>query len=238
MMKTDTVRYLHIDMGGGVMSQMTKMHSVESLAAKVFVNGKEIVGNDKAILINHEANEIRLETDSPDVKEFRLGLADSGGQNFTAEPNFDESVELSDGACLWKVTPDGSDDTPVTLAAYTPDVEAPVTLKCKVSDINFRFLYLTGQVIPYPPKMVPIHTGVLYSSGVMITSQGQPLVDTIIAFHIPDHEVCYVATGPKGQASMIPVIFSTPGVKKLRAVAMLPSGEVSVEMLADAQTPP
>ena len=218
------------------MSNKNTADLAQATWANVVVNGKEIQAGEKVVLLNEQENQIKVQATSDEVKELRLGLADSGGQRFTANPPFDERVVLVEGACTWKVTPTGSDNTPAILVVYTPDMAEPLTLLCEVSDVNLRFIDLIDRYLPYPPTVVPAHINVIYASGVMMTSKGLPLEGVPVTFHVPEHDTQQVETGPKGKAAMAPIVYKTTGVRTIRAVATLPDRELSVEVLVDVRS--
>jgi hypothetical protein len=53
---------------------------------------------------------------------------------------------------------------------------------------------------------------------------------------VPEHDTQQVETGPKGKASMVPIVYKTTGVRTIRAVATLPDRELSVEVLVDVRS--
>ena len=98
--------------------------------------------------------------------------------------------------------------------------------------VTFRFIYATGHDIPLPPKMVGVSVNHWFACGVrLLESDGSPMVGVSITFTVPDHEPFIAETGSMGQAAAVPFIYRTPGVRKIVAVATLPTGNKSVEAL-------
>ncbi|MEX3777113.1 hypothetical protein [Pseudomonas sp. MYb118] len=215
------------------MSKVKSLGFAQSGWGTVFINGNEVGPGDDIKLSKGQPNEIRVEVTSDEIEKLRLGLGDSDSQSFTAVPPFDEPVDVVEGACVWQVTPRASGKASATLVVYSADAEGPLTIPCRISDFHVRFINLIDHYLPYPPTKVLAQINLVYASAVQIISNGSPVSDIPVTFDVPDHESQTVATGPGGKAAMLPVVYKTPGVRKIQAVAALPDGECVVEVVVD-----
>ncbi|CAI8704144.1 Ig-like domain-containing protein [Pseudomonas sp. IT-196MI5] len=97
---------------------------------------------------------------------------------------------------------------------------------------TFKFVYLIGADMPLPPEEVNCPPNILFSCGVMLLkSDGTPMVGVPITFTVPDYEPQIGETNPRGEVFRGLFIYSTPGVRKIVAVATLPTGNKSIEAL-------
>jgi len=98
---------------------------------------------------------------------------------------------------------------------------------------SLRFIYaLEDRPIPLPPAQirVPVHWPFVFAVHLKY-GDDSPIVGVPVTFYIPEKEVAIVTTGPAGRARTEGLSYSTPGLREIRAVATLPDGAISVDML-------
>ncbi|WP_392889271.1 hypothetical protein ACF6ZU_28700 [Pseudomonas migulae] len=218
------------------MSEKVESGSENTYWAKVIVNGKQVQKGDEVILLSERDNEIKIEDAPVGVSELRLGLADGEEQKFISNPPFNSKNLLIDRSCSWAVTPQSGADSSATLVVYTAEIPPLMELRCSVSDFDIRFIYLTDDPIPHPPAQVAARVNVLYASGVLATSKGEPAGGVTVTFNVPEHGAQTLQTGPAGKASMAPIIYKTAGTREISAVAEFSDGDRTIKMLVDVRS--
>ncbi|MHC8407686.1 hypothetical protein [Pseudomonas sp. TMB3-21] len=147
--------------------------------------------------------------------------------DFQSDPSLgDPSV-----AHQWDITPADK------VGTFKYKIAIPAEEACLVSPVNrlessvdFRFIDLLDQPLPFPPKPTPVYRNILYAAGVALKAKdGTPMVAIPVTFDIAEHGEFSAKTGDAGKAAAGLVRFTTVGKRELRAVASLPSGDFTVE---------
>jgi hypothetical protein len=98
--------------------------------------------------------------------------------------------------------------------------------------VSFRFINTFGVDVPLPPEEIHSLAYLPFSCAArLLKSDGSPMVGVPITFTVPEHEPFTIVTNSQGSMPGHGVVYKTPGIRKIVAVATLPTGNATVEML-------
>ncbi|MHC8367124.1 hypothetical protein ACYZT9_15045 [Pseudomonas sp. ZT5P21] len=104
--------------------------------AKLFINGKEVKFGAPVGLIRGVANEITVEAPLEIAQQLMLGLADAGGLNVQASPDFETPVNPEGGKFTWQIITGAGISGFLILVFFSREVLIPWELPCWVISGN------------------------------------------------------------------------------------------------------
>lgn len=93
--------------------------------ATLLINGKQVEWGAELVLLRGQENEVTLEAPSGIAREINLGLADNGGLETVASPEFGAWVAPVNGKFSWKIKPDAGKSGRITLVFFSREVLVP-----------------------------------------------------------------------------------------------------------------
>jgi hypothetical protein len=93
--------------------------------ATLFINGKKVEWGVGPVLLRGQQNDVTVETPPAIARALNLGLAEGGGLNIVASPDFGDWVAPVDGKFGWKITPDAGKSGRITLVFFSREVVVP-----------------------------------------------------------------------------------------------------------------
>lgn len=207
----------------------------------LFLNGKPLEENGADILAGHPRT-LTLGYNDPDLmSDFPLAvdIVPVSGvvrDDFKSTPPLRQLVVEHE----WRI------ETPVEEGQFKIKVSGASDLTQLSSTIirllpaYFRFHYLTGNPIPFPPYVYPAFVNVLFAAAVVLkTSDNAPIAGAAVTFEVQEKETLTADTDDGGVARYPGhVIYSTPGIRKFKATVTLPQiGVLEVEALANFVAP-
>ncbi|MFS2201930.1 hypothetical protein [Pseudomonas sp. Pseusp3] len=93
--------------------------------ATLFINGKQVEWGVELVLRRGQENEVTVEAPSAIAREINLGLADNGGLETVASPEFGAWVAPVNGKFIWKITPHAGKSGRITLMFFSREVLVP-----------------------------------------------------------------------------------------------------------------
>lgn len=119
--------------------------------ATLSINGKKVEWGAELVLLRGRESEVTVEAPPAIAREINLGLAEGGGLNIVASPNFGDWVPSVDGQFNWKITPNAGRSGRITLSFYSREVEVSWEHRSLVisSDLaDEAELYVDGSLPP------------------------------------------------------------------------------------------
>jgi hypothetical protein len=96
----------------------------------------------------------------------------------------------------------------------------------------FRFLDLFNHDLRLPPEEVVLPANfLLVFRARLLSSDGSPLGSVPVTFTVPEHETFDTETNSDGIATSAAYFFNTLGVRVINAIAKLPAGDSSLDVL-------
>jgi hypothetical protein len=93
--------------------------------ATLFINGKKVEWRAELVLLRGQENEVTVEAPPVIARALNLGLADNGGLETVASPEFGAWVAPANGKFTWKITPDTGKSGRITLVFFSREVLVP-----------------------------------------------------------------------------------------------------------------
>ncbi|MDF9778454.1 hypothetical protein [Pseudomonas baetica] len=93
--------------------------------ATLFINGKKVEWRAELVLLRGQENEVTVEAPPVIARALNLGLADNGGLETVASPEFGAWVAPVNGKFTWKITPDTGKSGRITLVFFSREVLVP-----------------------------------------------------------------------------------------------------------------
>ncbi|KPU59971.1 hypothetical protein AN403_4248 [Pseudomonas fluorescens] len=90
--------------------------------AKLSINGKQVEWGAELVLLRGQENEVTVEAPLAVARSINLELAEGGGLNIVASPDFGNWVAPVDGKFDWKITPDAGKSGRITLVFFSREV--------------------------------------------------------------------------------------------------------------------
>lgn len=90
--------------------------------ATLFINGKKVEWGAELVLLRGQENEVTVEAPSGIAREINLGLADNGGLETVASPEFGAWVAPVNGKFIWKITPHTGKSGRINLVFFSREV--------------------------------------------------------------------------------------------------------------------
>lgn len=207
----------------------------------LFLNGKPLEETGADILAGHPRT-LTLGYNDPDLmSDFPLAV-DIDPVSGVVRDDFKSTPPLLQPGIehIWRVeTPDkeGQFRIKVSSASNLTQLSSPII---RLLPAYFRFHYLTGTPIPFPPYVYSAIVNVLFAAAVMLkTADNAPIVGAAVTFEVQEKETLTADTDDRGVATYPGlVIYSTPGIRKFKATVTLPQiGVLEVEALANFVAP-
>lgn len=208
---------------------------------KLFLNDKPLQENGADIVAGHPRT-LTLGYNDPDLmSDFPLAV-DIVPVSGVVRDDFNSTPPLRQLGIehVWRVeTPDkeGQFKIKVSAALDLTQLSSPII---RLLPAYFRFHYLTGTPIPFPPYVYPAIVNVIFAAAVVLkTSDNVPIVGAAVTFEVPEKETLTADTDDRGVATYPGVvIYSTPGIREFKATVTLPQiGVLEVEALANFVAP-
>ncbi|MGO4309731.1 hypothetical protein AB4Z35_07585 [Pseudomonas sp. KB_15] len=119
--------------------------------ATLFINGKKVEWRAELVLLRGQENEVTVEAPPVIARALNLGLADNGGLETVASPEFGAWVAPVNGKFTWKITPDTGKSGRITLVFFSREVLVPWEHRSLVISSNLADeveVKIGGQSVP------------------------------------------------------------------------------------------
>lgn len=101
--------------------------------AILFINGNEIPEGEYIVFHHGKENSVTVELPTAMTRELSLKLANDGGLDITASPDFGSPVHQVDGKFNWQITLGAEQRGQVALVLESPDIDLPWHLPLNLS---------------------------------------------------------------------------------------------------------
>lgn len=207
--------------------------------ANVRINGVEWVPGSAGVMYLDQPNKIEVDAPEAFVRTLRFDVADYPTPRPEANPAWGVDVERKDGKFTSLVTFVGNSTGSLKLIIYSRDAVSVLELLCevKINQPSLRFWYgSNNQDAPLPPEVVDIRLDSWSRVNVRLKrSDGSPMANVPLTVYMPEKGTLSRTTSELGTVIGDAFQYNTIGPRTFEAVATLPGGDVSVQLLLNVR---